>query len=323
MASRQSKALVTQLALVAVVGAAALKDEKYAMLAAGLGQLGSGLLLANYSRADERQADQWGHHYLVKAGFHPAGMAHLMERLMALHDREPGVLEVMFSSHSTEYAAFQGQKAGRERYQDLTAGIRAQQETIVALQNGLEALGAQQTGEAERQFQTALRAQPGDYAGLLLMAKLKLAMRQYEAAQEFAERAKTVYPGEAQALHVAGLAALNRRQLDAALADFTAYETRLPGNPALAFYRGVTLDRMGRREAAAGEYQRFLQGGGSGAEAEAAVSRLTDWGYLKPPPPPPAPSAPAAPVDRPANAKAKAPKAKKQKPNAKKKKEHR
>jgi len=303
MASRQSKAMITQLALVAVVGAVAVKNEKYAVLAAGLGNLGSGLLLANYSRADERQADQWGQHYLVKSGYHPGGMAHLMERLMALRDREPGALEVMFSSHpmsaerydsavlrsSTEYAAFQNQKTSRERYLDLTAGVRAQKDAIAAMQNGMEAMGGGDAGEAERQFQTALKSQPQDYTGLLLMAKLKLAQQRYDQAGDYAVRAKAAYPGEAQALHVAGLASLNSRRFDAALSDFTAYDQRLPGNPAMAFYKGLTLDQMGRREAAAAEYQRFLQSGATGEEAELAYNRLTAWGYIKPPQPQPQP----------------------------------
>lgn len=305
MASRQSKAIVTQLVLMVGVGAvAATQYSKYTVLAAGLGQLGSGLLLANYSRSDERQADQWGQSYMVKSGYHPAGMAHLMERLVALNDREPGVMEVMFSSHpmsterydsavlrsTTEYAGFQNQKTNRERYMDMTAGVRAQKDAIVAMQNGMDALGGKNVVEAERQFDTALKIQPQDYTGLLLMAKLKLAQERYDQAREYAARAKAAYPGEPQALHVAGLASLNTRQYEAALADFSAYDQRLPGNPVMAFFKGVTLDQLNRRDAAAAEYQRFLQSGATGEEADLATNRLTAWGYIKPPQPQQAPA---------------------------------
>lgn len=305
--SRMSTALLTQLVLLAAVGLVSYKNKKYTMLAAGLGTLGSGLLLANYSRQDERQADESGQLYMVKAGYHPDGMVHLMQRLMALHDREPSALEVMFSSHpmsaerydtaikrsNLEYANFHNQKTSRERYMDITAPLRAQKDAIVAMQNGLDALGENKVPTAEQEYEKALKLQPRDYAGLLTMAKIQLAQKRVPQAREFANRARDVYPEEPQARHVCGLAAMNGGQYDAALVDFEAYDRMLPGNPSLAFFKGYTLEQLGKKESSAAEFQRYLEAGAEGEEAEYARTRLTSWGYIKPPQPEPA-ATPAA-----------------------------
>lgn len=301
MASQMSKAMVTQLALLAVVGAVAYKNKKYVTLAAGLGTLGSGLLLSNYSRMDERQADESGQAYLVKAGYHPDGMVHLMERLVALHKSEPSALEVMFSSHpmsterydsavqraATTYAGSRDQKIGRERYMDMTAPIRAQKDAIVAMQNGLDALGEDKIGLAETQYASALRLLPQDYAGLLTMAKIQLAQKKYTEARDYANRARAVYPDEPQARQVCGLSALNLKQFDAAFSDFDAYDRMLPGNSALAFFKGYSLEQLGRKEPAAEEFQRYLESTSDGDQAVYARERLKSWGYLKDPEPEP------------------------------------
>ncbi len=299
MASRQSKAMMSQLALLAVVAAVDTKYKKYTALAAGLGALGSGLVLAQYSQHDERQADESGQAYMVKAGYNPDGMVHLMERLVALNQHEPSALEVMFATHppsverydtavrrsATVYAPFHNQKTSRERYMDLTSPIRAQKDAIVAMQNGMEAMGANNIPEAERQYTAALALQPQDYAGLLTMAKIQLAQKRYPQARDYANRARVAYPEEPQARQVCALSAVNLRQYDAAYADFDAYDRTLPGNPMLAFYKGFTLEQMGKKELAAGEFQRYMQTDSSGEHSEYALNRLTSWGYIKPPQP--------------------------------------
>jgi predicted Zn-dependent protease len=296
-ASRMSKAIMTQLVLLAAVGAVSYKYKKYTTLAAGLGALGSGLLLANYSRADERQADEYGQEFMVKAGYHPDGMVHLMERLVELQKVEPSAMEVMFSSHpmsaerydaailraTTTYAGAREQKINRERYMDMTAPIRAQKDAILAMQNGLEALGENKIPEAEKQYQTALALQPHDYAGLLTMAKIQLAQNKVPLAREYANRARDVYPEEPQARQVCALAALNQKQFDSAFADFDAYDRMLPGNANLAFFKGYCLEQMGRKEASAGEFKRFLESGAEDEQAVYARDRLVSWGYIQQP----------------------------------------
>ena len=122
--------------------------KKYAGLAAGLGGLGAGLLLARYSRDDERQADALGMEYMTKAGYNPNGMVGLMDLLMNLSKHKPNALQTMFSTHpmsqeryqtavrtaETKYQAAKMNPAYRERYLDNTAGLRARKGAIDQMQ---------------------------------------------------------------------------------------------------------------------------------------------------------------------------------------------
>ncbi len=294
-ASRMSQAVATQLVVGLGVMAVASKKEKYAALAAGLGALGSGLLLAKYSRDDERQADQWGHAYMVQAGQNPEGMVGLMQRLVAIHDREPNIVEVMFASHpmsrerletaqqrvAGEYAAFQTRSQQREAYMDRTASVRAQREVILALQNALKALDAGRSGEADAFLAEARRLGPSDYTALLLSAKVLLVRDRPQDALALALAARQTPGSEAQAVHVCGMARLKQRQFDAAWQDFELYDRILPGNPEIAFWKGYTLEQMQRIQPASQEYLRYLQSGAEGEQAQYAYRRLVDWGVIK------------------------------------------
>lgn len=295
-ARRMTKGVLTQLLVAGVVGYVAHEDEKYAPLAAGLGAIGSGLLLAHYSRSDEREADAIGTDYMVKAGYNPRGVSDLMAVLVGLSKEKPGALEVMFSTHpmsqerydtavaqaQTKYASAAGLPLGREAYMDRTAAVRRLKPAIDEMQKGDKAMMAESFREAEQRYGAALRLAPDDYAGLLMMAKCLLVQDRAREARGFAERAAQAYPGEPQALQVSGLAKTATGRHDAAFQDFEAYERALPGNPNTAFFKGLSLDRMGRREAAAREYARYLNAGPSGTQAQQAYGRLVEWGYVQP-----------------------------------------
>jgi predicted Zn-dependent protease len=295
-ASRMSQALAAQLVVGLGVMAIAAKKEKYAALAAGLGALGSGLLLAKYSRDDERQADQGGHAYLVTAGYHPDGMGDLMERLVALQEREPTLLEIMFASHPMsrerldtarqralgEYAAMRDRPPLREAYMDRTASVRAQRDAILAMQKALRAFDEGRVEEADVFLAEARRRAPSDYAALVLSAKLKLAQNRFQEALALALAARQALPGEAQAIHLCGMARLKQGQYDAAWQEFEQYDQTLPGNPEMAFWKGYALEQMQRLQPAAQEYLRYLQSGAEGEQAQYAYQRLVQWGVITP-----------------------------------------
>ena len=70
-----TRALLTQLALVGGMAYMEVNDTKNRNLYAFGGMLGAQLMLAHYSRAQERQADELGFRYMVDAGYNPEGMA--------------------------------------------------------------------------------------------------------------------------------------------------------------------------------------------------------------------------------------------------------
>jgi predicted Zn-dependent protease len=297
-AQAMSWGMVAQLAVAGATAYAGRKGENAAALAAGLGSLGSGALLARYSRDNEREADALGLEYMVRAGHNPQGMVDLMELLRGLSKHNPGAVEMLFATHpmsEERYAtatakvdrldpATRGLPANRDAYQDRTRKLRAIKPAIVAMQNGETALAAGKLDEAAGQFGRALQAAPDDYAGLLLMAKCRLAGKKADEARRYAVAAQKVYPQEAQAWHVGGMAALAQKQFEAAYESFARYERILPGNVNTTFFKGYSLEGAGRRDDAAGCYASFLRSGAQGSYADHARTRLTEWGYLRPAP---------------------------------------
>ena len=259
------------------------------------GQFAAGALLAHYSRDDERQADALGMEYMAKAGYNPEGMVGLMEVLVGLSDHKPSAIEMMFATHpmsderlqtardktSVDYQAMASLPFYEERYMDETANLRAMREAIETLQKGEEAMAEKKYSQAQSHFSDALRLAPEDYAGLVMMSKCQLALNRASEAKYYAEKAKEVYPQEAQAVHLTGVANLNLKEYEAAYNEFDAYERMLPGNPNTIFLKGVTLEGMQDKQGAAQEYYRYLQSVNEGEQAEYAYQRLVGWGVIQ------------------------------------------
>jgi len=296
-AERMTQAALAGLVVAGVALAAARKDERYGEWALGLGGIGAGLLLARYSRDDERQADDLGLHYAVNAGYPPSGMIGLMNILRRLAGRQPSAIEQMFASHpmseeryrtaversrGPEFATAAVLPDRRERYLDATARLRAQAPAVEAIQQGDRVLAKGDFSAAAERYRAALAAVPDDYEATLKLAKCGIAAGQFAAAHRLAQAAHQAYPEEPQSLHVGGFASLRQGRFDAALAEFGEYERRLPGNPNTVFLIGLAQEGLGRRADAADSYRRFLAAGGGGDFGNHARSRLTEWGVAFP-----------------------------------------
>jgi predicted Zn-dependent protease len=263
-------------------------------LAGQLGQLGSGALLASYSRDNERQADSLGMEYMTRSGYGPQGMVGLMEMLNSMNQHHAGVTDLLFATHpmsseryqtsvrqaTNDYRQYNGQPLYKERYMDSTAGLRKIKGAIKKMQDGEAAMGKEQFSQAEGLFNQALDQAPNDYTGLLLMAKCQLVQKKECQAERYADRAKQVYPDEAQAYHISGIAKIRNKKYDTAYEDFSIYEQRLPGNPNTVFFRGLSLEGMQKIEPAAQAYNNYLKQVRQG-NRPVCVSRLKEWGYIK------------------------------------------
>ncbi len=290
-AAAMSRATWIYLGVLLAGVAAAAYDETYADLAVGLGGVGAFLFLAKYSRDNEREADKLALQYSTEAGYDPQGLVELMEILRNLNQRRPNALEVMFSTHPMSDERYRDAsrraqrladpaldwKTGRERYMDSTVSVREAADAIRAMQRGSRAMVQNDLPEAESEFRQALRAAPDDYTALLLMAKTRIAREHYADAIAHAAAARDVYPAEAQAWHVGGLANLRAGHYDAALSDFRHYETLLPGNPNTTFFKGYTLEQKQRRSDATAHYRRYLQMAPNGEHADYVRRRLSEW----------------------------------------------
>jgi beta-barrel assembly-enhancing protease len=295
-AQQMSRGVLVSAALGGLSAWAGSGDSALGSVVSGLGGLGAGALLAKYSRDNEREADSLALEYAVRAGYGPEGMVGLMDMLRRTSSRKPGALEIMFSTHpmseeryrtmrmevERDYAEALGRPLERERYMDLTEGLRAVRGAVEAMQEGDKAMAQEDYGKADGHYRRALREAPGDYAALVKSAECSLARKRYGEAGEYAEAARSVYPEEPRSYYVSGVSRILVRDWDGALEDFSAYENRLPGNPNTAFLKGFSLEGMGRKREAAREYHRYLQSVSGGDQAEYARGRLVAWGYVSP-----------------------------------------
>jgi predicted Zn-dependent protease len=295
-AERMTKGMMLQ----ALVGigtiAVASANEKYAPYVQGLGSLGAGLLLAHYSREDERQADDLGMLYMTKSNYTPNGMVDLMDLLKSLSRHKPNAIEMMFSTHpmsderyqtavnsaTTTYASSAEARISKERYMDNIAGLRRIKGAIEAMQEGDKHMAGEKYQTAESQYKRALSIAPRDYAGLVSMAKCQLALEKTREADRYIDRAVQAYPGEAQAHHIGGIANLMGKRYEKAFTRFDRYEQLLPGNPNTIFLKGYSQEGLQHRDLAANEYMRFLKQVNQGEEAQYAYDRLVEWGYVQP-----------------------------------------
>lgn len=295
-AQQASKGLLTNLVLSGIsVATSAAGLGGSADVIQGLGGLGAGALLASYSRDHERQADALGMEYMTAAGYSPQGMVDLMDILRQTSKRQPGALDLMFSTHpmsderfataqnavATTYRDRVNQAVQRERYMDETASVRRIKPMLTSLQQASEAAGKKQYGQAEQLFKQALKQGPGDYTALLMMAKFQMGTDNDQAAETYGREAMRAYPGEPQAYLVTGFAALSNKRFDQAYQLLGQYDQLLPGNSQIVFYQGYCLEQMGRQKEAAQKYHAYLQRQKQGKEAQYAYNRLKGWGYLR------------------------------------------
>jgi predicted Zn-dependent protease len=294
-AQQMSKGTLVQAMIGGVSAYANSQGSSYGKLASQLGGMGAGALLASYSRDNERQADALAMEYMVKGGYNPQGAVNLMKMLTKMSKHNPNAIELMFSTHpmsqerldtatsnlNNKYRHAQNLPIWRERYMDNTAKLRAQKEVIESTQKGEQALAKKEFKKSENHLKNALKRAPQDYAALIIMAKCLLFQKKSKNAARFAKKAKQAYPGEPQAHLIGALALIKIKKFNEAIADLSAYNKYLPGNPNITFYKGLAFEGKQNKEQSARNFNAYLQSVRQGEQAQYAYQRLVEWGYIQ------------------------------------------
>ncbi len=288
-ASAISKSTVYDALVSGAAGYLAGKGSSWADLAGKAGQLGSAVVLASYSREQERQADQGGMEYMVRAGYDPQGMVDLMQLLVRLGGANPSALEQMFSSHPmsgerlqaaqerirAQYAGANSGADGRAAYQSATAGLRKSKPAFQQFAKAEQSLAQKQYAAAQSAAEQGLRLAPNDYVGLMLVAQAAQQGGNTAAAKQAAALAARVKPDGARAQSVLAQCALQQKDYAGALAHLGAFERQVPGEARTAFYKGLAYEGMGQKTRASQAYQGYLRKAGTGsAEGRYAAQRL-------------------------------------------------
>ncbi|MBF0201423.1 MAG: M48 family metalloprotease [Desulfamplus sp.] len=293
-AEQMSRGTLTSLVVGGLALAIGSRDAQMGEIAQQLGMLGQGVLLARYSRENEREADDLGNRYMVDAGYSTHGFVGLMSLLNDMNKGRNAAADMLFSTHPMgseryetalrnsreRYGPSASLPLNRDRYMDNTARIRNKKEMIKTLQDGDTLMAAKKYDEAFASYKRALRLDPGDYTARIMAAKSLLVKKDYKNAMKYAEEAEKLYPSEGQALHVAGFAAINLKRYDHALEKFNRYDQILPGSPGVIFFKGYALEGMQRIDQSASHYKSYLQQVQQGDYAQHAYRRLKEWGYL-------------------------------------------
>jgi predicted Zn-dependent protease len=266
------------------------KGSQWADLVGTAGQLGSAVVLARYSREQERQADQGGMLYMVRAGYDPQGMVDLMKLLVRVSGANPSALEQMFSSHPmsaerlqaaeararTEYAGRNAGKNNQAAFQAAMANIRKSKPALKQFAAAEAQLGQKQFAAAKAAAEQGLRLAPNDYVGLMLVAQASQQGGNLAGAQQAAQAAAGVSSsGGALAHGLLAQCALQRKDFGAALTHLNAFERQVPGDARTSFCKGLAYEGQGQKPQAVHAYQLYLQrGGASSAQGQYATQRL-------------------------------------------------
>ncbi len=130
---RMQAALGVQVAYALVFGSDGTSDAVNTAIGVGMG-----LTFAGYSRSNEREADMFGLHYMVLAGYHPRGAVTMFQKLAELGGSGLSSYEQLVSSHPdtqeritrakayvTENRATIGKLSfGSKKYQQMKARLK-------------------------------------------------------------------------------------------------------------------------------------------------------------------------------------------------------
>ena len=253
--------------------------------------IGAQMVMAHYSREQERQSDELGLEYAVKAGYSPHGMVETHTVLLALQKQRPGAVERLFASHpmSAERLATARKRVAalapevRDRplkvasYRSATSQLAADRPAWDLAGDAQVLLGKQKSKEAEAKLAEAVRLAP--QAGVLrtLHAASLAELKRDEAAISEGRVGANLGPGIFLSQVVAGELVLRPHPAEA-LTYLDRAEELLPGIAELALMRGRALESLKRRDDAIAAYREAVRRDPQGEAGAAAATRLRALG---------------------------------------------
>lgn len=284
------------LANVVMVGASIYAQEsqsKNRELAAMGAVLGSQLVLAFYSREQERQADDLGLDYAAKAGYSPAGMVETQKVLLELQGRKPNLVERLFATHPMSAqrladaeasvaklpAEVRGRPQKKDSYRVALTRVKSDRPAWDLAQEAQSLLASDKASEADSRLVKAVRLAPN--AGVLrTLHSVSLARtgRKTEAVAE-ARAGARLAPGVFVTRYLAGQALL-KGDPAAALEELGVAEKILPDQATVPFFSGQAYEALRRPREAIEAYRVAAGRDPQGEVGQAATARLQAMGVL-------------------------------------------
>lgn len=294
--ARHSVAQYTRGAFIsmAVAGAGlALSNTEYKNAGAMAAGVAGGLLMLSYSRDQERQADELGYDYMVRAGYNPVGQVKTFEIFQELNKSEPGFIAAMLSSHPLTSDRIE---AARHRVTAAPSSVRNRPMQIKRFQKALArqkmrqpAYDAEAKGDAlmkkknyqaaANHYRRASKLYGGDGVFLTKLAIAEYRQKDMQQAKRNAARGAQTSPGVYFPNFVAGAMHYQMKDYGEARKYLSQADKLLPSQASNKLLLAASYERTGQRQTAARLYRQVINLAPRSQEARSAANRLNQMGY--------------------------------------------
>ena len=107
------------------VGASILLGQDPGLVQQIAAQIAASGAMANFSRADEREADRMAIEFMYNAGYDPNALATFFEKLMSSRQSEPGAVAQFFSTHPLTSDRIEDARRRASRYSNTQSLVRS------------------------------------------------------------------------------------------------------------------------------------------------------------------------------------------------------
>lgn len=265
-------------------------------LLAQAGVLAANLVLMKYSRDQERQADELGMEYMVRAQYNPAGYVQTMAMLQEEGQRQPSLLESFFSSHPLTTERIMASNQRLEQYgpglrtpealrqasfQEHTRYLRQVAPAYALMDEAKEDLSKGNASRAASLLAQATAQAPKEALIWVYRALAEKTAGKGREAVSSARQAVELYPTMFHARYAAGMVLFHEGNHRESLEQLAEANKIVADQPSVLFYTGRNWEAMGQRDRAARAYYVVLQKVQKGPMAQYCYQRLVSWGYLR------------------------------------------
>ncbi len=218
------------------------------------GAIATGQALAlKYSREDEREADQLGFQYLIKAGYDGWGMVSFLRKLYRMQSLSPGTPPYYLSTHPGVEDRI---SYLMERLRDFPARASKENGQDLKRVQAMLFVEERESQAAIKHFQSILKGKPTDLDGLYGLALAYKKMGRIDLAIEPLERARHLSPQDGGVMRELGICYFLKGRLDDAVSALKESLVIHPEDILSLYYMGRAYQEKGNLEASLDAYLR-------------------------------------------------------------------
>jgi predicted Zn-dependent protease len=249
--------------------------------------------MLSYSRDQERQADELGYEYMVRAGYNPVGQIKTFEMFQEMNKSEPGFIAAMLSSHPLTVERVQtarqrvdaapshvtSRPLQKKRFQQAVALQKKREPAYLAEAKGDALMQKKRYPAAADSYRQAAKLYSGDGVFLTKLAIAEYRQKALPQAKRDAARGAQISPGVYFPNFVAGAIHYQMKDYGQACEYLSRADRLLPSQPRNKLMLAASYERMGQRQTAARLYRQVINMAPKSGEARSAAYRMNQMGY--------------------------------------------